>query len=272
MAISANFIAQGVDYTLFGGINMQIQFLGVSSALTVGDGKYQSNMIIKSSSGRHLLIDCGSDIRHSLNALGYKHTDLDAVYISHLHGDHVGGMEWLGFSKFFIEKKRIPLFISPDQSKPLWDNVLSGGMSTLEEQNSSLDTFFEVMPLANLEFEWEGISFKLIKVVHNYSNHKLLPSYGLFIDSGTSKVFISTDTRFIPELLNMVYEQADVIFQDCEISTFHSHQHAHYNQLKTLDSSIKNKMWLYDYNDIELPDAKHDGFNGFVKRGQTFKF
>ena len=28
--------------------------------------------------------------------MGLGYADIDAVYISHLHADHVGGLEWLG--------------------------------------------------------------------------------------------------------------------------------------------------------------------------------
>ena len=31
-------------------------------------------------------------------------------------------------------------------------------------------------------------------------------------------------------------------------------------------------MWLMHYNDGDLPDAKKDGFKGFVKQGQEFKW
>jgi hypothetical protein len=31
-------------------------------------------------------------------------------------------------------------------------------------------------------------------------------------------------------------------------------------------------MWLYHYQDGPLPDAKADGFAGFVNQGQTFEF
>jgi len=30
-------------------------------------------------------------------------------------------------------------------------------------------------------------------------------------------------------------------------------------------------MWLYNYQDLDLPDAKEDGFLGFIKKGQEFK-
>ena len=98
---------------------MKLLFLGVSSALSVGDKKYQSNMLIKSSTNRHLLIDCGTDIRHSLYEQGVSHSTIDAVYISHLHADHVGGLEWLSFSKVFIDHKKPGLYISPDQRDKL---------------------------------------------------------------------------------------------------------------------------------------------------------
>ena len=251
---------------------MHLQFLGVSSALSVGYKHFNTNMLIQADSMQRLLIDCGSDIRHSLFEQGYTISDVNAVYLSHLHADHVGGLEWLGFSKYFIEKKLINLYISKDQCAKLWNNVLSGGMSTLENQEATLETFFRVQSLENLYFKWEELAFKLIKVPHSYCNQQLLPSYGLFIEDKKQKVFITTDTRFAPGQLNAVYSEADLIFQDCETSVYRSQQHANYSDLCTLDLTIKKKMWLYGYNEGSLPDAVKDGFKGFVKIGQSFEF
>lgn len=252
---------------------MKLTFLGVSSALSVGYKNFHSNMLIeKDESSPKLLIDCGGDVRHSLYELGYCAADIDAAYISHLHADHVGGLEWLAFSKFFGEQRQLSLYISSDQRKTLWDNVLSGGMSTLEEQDSTLETFFKLEPTDDNKFIWNGGDFELVKVPHSYSNHQLLPSYGLFISGTKSSVFITSDTRFAPDILNEVYERADIIFHDCETSSHFSNQHAHYTQLVTLPLHIKQKMWLYDYNDASLPDAVSDGFRGFVTRGQIFEF
>lgn len=251
---------------------MKLLFLGVSSALSVGDKKFQSNMLIESESGRKMLIDCGSDIRHSLHALGYSYTDIDAIYISHLHADHTGGLEWLGFSKLFMEQKKPALYISPDQRDKLWNNVLSGGMASLENIPATLSTFFEVQPISDYCFTWEKHSFQLVKTYHTINNHELLPSYGLLIQGDSKKIFISTDTRFHRDFLEPVYKEADIIFNDCETSCLISNQHSHYNELKTLSSRIRKKMWLYDYNDGELPNAKADGFKGFVVRGQCFDF
>ena len=251
---------------------MQLKFLGVSAAFVVGKDKYNSNMLITSASGKNLLIDCGADARHSLHRQNLSHSDIDAVYISHLHADHVGGLEWLGYTKYFIDKHIPDLYISHELDSSLWDNVLSGGMSTLENKQASLDTFFKVHALQSPSFVWEGYSFELIKVLHSISNGQVLPCFGLLITVDTYKVFLTTDTRFQKDLLMPVYAQADIIFQDCETSTSASYQHARYDDLQTLPASIKSKMWLYDYDKIAHLDAVGDGFLGFVEVGQSFTF
>ena len=68
------------------------------------------------------------------------------------------------------------------------------------------------------------------------------------------------------------YDIADIIFQDCEITPKASKVHAHYQDLAKLPEQIKHKIWLYGYQPGELPPARQDGFQGFVKRGQIFDF
>ena len=119
-------------------------------------------------------------------------------------------------------------------------------------------------------FKWEGIEFKLIQTVHVVSDFCLMPSFGLQFKVNNKVIYITTDTQFAPGQIRDYYKLADIIFHDCETTSFRSGVHANYLDLKTLDKDEKQKMWLYHYASGDLPDAKADGFQGFVKKGQVF--
>lgn len=253
---------------------MKLTFLGTGSAFTVGTQNYHSNMILEAHDHKRLLIDCGSDARFSLYELGLSYRDIQDVYISHLHADHVGGMEWLAFSSKFDPRCQKPnLFICETLVHDIWHKVLSGGLCSLQGIVAELSTYFNVHPTAtNGSFLWENTSFQLIQTVHIMSGFALVPSYGLLFDACGYKVFITTDTQFCPHQIMDFYQLADIIFHDCETMSNLSGVHANYSELLTLDPTIKKKMWLYHYNNGELPDAKRDGFRGFAKKGQVFNF
>lgn len=70
--------------------------------------KWQANFLIefdmpgkKGVSPYRLLLDVGGDARHALKSLNLTSSDIDGVYISHPHNDHIGGMEYLGLTTLF---------------------------------------------------------------------------------------------------------------------------------------------------------------------------
>lgn len=253
---------------------IKLLFLGSGSAFTVGANNFQSNILLINENNEKLLLDCGSDIRYSLYQAGFSHQDITDIYISHLHSDHVGGLEYIGFkTKFDPKCDRPNLYIHEVLKNDIWQKTLSGGMSFLNDKIVEIDSFFKVFPVASDRvFNWSNINFKLVKVVHVNNQQNIMPSYGLFFAINNHKIFLTTDTQFSPTELGQYYEQADTIYQDCEITSQITKVHAHYQQLKELPVAIKNKMWLYGYQPGELPDAKKDGFRGFVKCGQVFNY
>jgi ribonuclease BN (tRNA processing enzyme) len=254
---------------------MQLTFIGTGSAFTLEN--FQSNMLLEDS-GKRLLIDCGSDARHALAKLGLGAKDIDALYVSHLHADHIGGIEWLGFSRYFREGPKPELFINERLADTLWDTCLRGGMSSHQGVSLTLDHFFaRVHRLPqNSSFLWGQTECHLIQTVHYMDAYEIVPSYGLILRLNSNpkvgEVLVTTDTQFAPSQLMVFYRRASVIFHDCETYPHKSGVHAHYTELITLPPEVRAKMWLYHYQDGALPDAKKDGFAGFVERGQTFEF
>jgi len=147
--------------------------------------RWQSNFLIefdmqsKRGDGPYrLLIDAGGDIRHALTAIGLSSNDIDGVYISHPHNDHIGGIEYLALTTFFnpfytkaktewlqntpITKKlflehdwwpvppkntKPDLFIHPKVLRPL-KRAVGPGLDTLQGVHDvTLETYFDIQVL-----------------------------------------------------------------------------------------------------------------------------
>jgi ribonuclease BN (tRNA processing enzyme) len=252
---------------------MHLLFLGSGSAHTLEHGNFQSNMLLVADSGRRLLIDCGSDIRWSLLQQGLGYKDVTDIYISHLHADHIGGLEHIGFQrKFDPSCERPRLHLDASLAEPLWNHSLKGGMGLIAEGETNLSTFFDVRALATLEtFEWEKIRLQTVPTTHVSSADKKMVSHALSIEHQGRKTFITTDTQFRPEILQPYYAAADLIFHDCEVGPIRTGVHPHYDDLLSLPAAMRQKIWLYDYQTLPQIDVTGDGFKGVVKAGQRFE-
>ena len=253
----------------------KMTMLGTGSAFTVGDGNYQSNILLEDlDSNKKLLLDCGGDIRFSLHEVGKTMADITDIYISHPHGDHIGGLEGVAFStKWIPNREKTKLHVSRRFVNDLWTESLCGGLKSIEGEIATMDTFFDVNAIGvKGRFEWQGIHFQLVQVVHIMNGFEIVHSYGLLFVINGVQIFFTSDTQFAPAQLVKFYDMADVILHDCETAPYKSGVHAHYDFLRTIDPKFKKKMWLYHYQPGTLPDAAADGFLGFAKKGQQFSF
>src|SRR5262249_29164631 len=86
-AVSAR---SGVDLLERGGIMVSIQFIGSGDAFGSG-GRFQTCIRLTHQSGS-LLIDCGASSLVALKRAAVPPASIDAILLSHLHGDHFGGV------------------------------------------------------------------------------------------------------------------------------------------------------------------------------------
>ncbi len=255
---------------------MKIIPLGCGSAFTMKD--FQTNLLIEHN-GKRLLIDAGTDIRFSLKEQGLSYKDIDAVYITHLHADHIGGIEYLAFCSYFDPSKKgtIKLFGNQRVLDEAWNSTLRGGLRSVQGKVVSIHDYFAVDAIPdNSSFMWEGILFDIVQSVHIMDGFSIVPSYGLMIHNPDSptKIYFTADSQFNPNQIKDFYKMADVIIQDCETTPYMSGVHAHYKELSTLDPSYKAKMWLIhrqdnilDNFDANNKSAIDSGFKGFCQKG-----
>jgi len=256
---------------------MKIMMVGSGNAFTMKG--FQTNAML-SRNGKNMLIDAGSDIRFSLRAIGMSYKDVDSLYVTHLHADHIGGIEYLAFCTYFdpTVKEKIRLVANNDLLREMWNHSLQGGLKSVQGKQTTLVDFFDISSVRrNDGFEWEGVGFKIVQTVHIMDGYAIVPSFGLMIeDPDTNKrIFYPGDTQFNPNQIKDFYKVADLIIQDCETGPFPSGVHAHYSELTTLPQEVKAKMALVHFQDNVRDDytawnktARLDGF--FANWGEKF--
>lgn len=88
---------------------MEIRFIGCGDAFGSG-GRFNTCFLITGSRCR-FLIDCGATSLVALKQHGIDPNSIDGVVVSHLHGDHFGGLPFLLLDARHIAKRARPLFL-----------------------------------------------------------------------------------------------------------------------------------------------------------------
>jgi len=263
---------------------MKITFLGSGGAFSLAKENYHSNILLEED-GANFLYDCGSTIGEALNDKGLEPKDIDSIYISHLHGDHCGGIEYMAFKTYFGQfpfgVQKINLFGHHSILQDGWMHSWSGGLKCIQGKELELEDYFHTSYM-ELEDDMYFCGHKLqpVKTLHvkvDETDEGEVPSFGLSISTlEGKKIFISGDTQFDKENLMKYWLESNLIFNEVEFADYPNSVHTQYKDLLTLEDNIRKKMYLYHYSlngktFKELNEqVQKDGFKGLVQRGQEF--
>lgn len=265
---------------------LELFFIGTGSAFATS--LYQTNFLIIKGD-QHILIDFGmTGPAALLNTAGLKASDIEVILPTHSHADHVGGIECLGLMNRYIgmkfmNKPKIKMIISEEYQRVLWDSTLRGGMEWNEQEietgrKLSFGDYFQLIrpiwkksqPREVFEIDFNGIHLEMFRVKHTPESandwQESFIGHGLFIDD---KVFVSGDTKFDLDLINMYKDRAKVMFHDTQF--FKGGVHASLEELKTLPDEVKRKMFLMHYPD-GWEKQKIEDFAGYTEQGKSYIF
>lgn len=154
---------------------------------------HNSCILIENQQGR-LLIDCGHTTKKALHEQGYSISDIDAIFITHVHGDHVFGLERFAYESLFKYNKKIRLYFHESLYEELWDQTLKGSLSRIGEGDATFSDYFDIRPITGKTFEDLGLRFDIFPVKHTPNK----PCYGILVDQ---KLLYTSDTTTIPDTL-----------------------------------------------------------------------
>ena len=89
---------------------MRFQFVGCGDAFGSG-GRFNTCFHVSAAETR-FLIDCGASSMVALRRCGLDLNAIDTVFVSHLHGDHFGGLPFFIVDGQLVSKRTTPLTIA----------------------------------------------------------------------------------------------------------------------------------------------------------------
>lgn len=190
--------------------SMIVRFVGAGDAFGSG-GRLQTCLSLRWPRG-HVLVDCGATALVGLKRLGLDPSTIDLVLVSHLHGDHFGGLPFLILDQQFARREQ-----------PL---VIGGPAGIGERVRQALEVFFPGSSAAQRRFACQFVELRpgletmvgparvmALEVEHASG----APSLALRVTSGGTTLAYSGDTAWTDSLV-AISERADVFV--CEAYTF----------------------------------------------------
>jgi ribonuclease BN (tRNA processing enzyme) len=89
---------------------MRLTVIGCGDAFGAG-ARLQTSFQVEHEGGT-FLIDCGTSTLIGMRRLGLDPAAVDMVCVTHLHGDHFGGLPWLLIDAQYITKRTRPLIVT----------------------------------------------------------------------------------------------------------------------------------------------------------------
>jgi ribonuclease Z len=196
---------------------MQLTLLGTGCPQV--DPRRMGPASLVRSGGKSFLVDCGSGVTQRLVGAGSRGAEIDALFLTHLHSDHVMDLFQLVISSWHQGRDRPLLIFGPrgtqrfvDAMFALWRGELAQRVAH-ERRPSTRALEVEVREFAAGSLVDEaGLRVGAVAVAHQPVEY----AYGFIFEAEGRKLVFSGDTAYCPALIEAAAD-ADVLVHECFI-------------------------------------------------------
>lgn len=170
---------------------MRFQVIGCGDAFSSG-GRFNTCFLVDASSTR-FLIDCGASSLVALNRFGVDPDTIDAVLITHLHGDHFGGLVFILRQATLYGRRTRPLLIA---GPPGLRDRLETALEAFFPGGASVPTTFK-LEVVELE-DREPLEIASLRVTAFTVSHPCgAPPYALRVEIDGKVIAYTADTAWV---------------------------------------------------------------------------
>jgi len=228
---------------------VRITCLGSGDAFSSG-GRRMSGYIIETPDSA-LLLDCGPTVLEAIKGLRLSTVSLDMVFLSHLHGDHFGGLPFLFLHCLYIEPRTWPLRIAgPPGTENRVRSLFELTYTDTAAEPLPFDlSFIEVIP--GIAIETKDIRIIPFPVPHQASP----PSLGCEIITCGRKIVYSGDSGWTEELPART-QDTDLFLCECTFFESRTDTHLDYPRIVENRSRFSAKRILLTHLGQEVLDRR----------------
>jgi glyoxylase-like metal-dependent hydrolase (beta-lactamase superfamily II) len=214
---------------------MRVFPIGVGTAF--GRRFFNTNLIVQFDNHAFLLVDCGVTASRSLEAIGISIMDVRHLFVSHLHADHIGGIEELALKTRLIRNTKVNLYVHERLVDGLWQS-LRGGIEYTQLGRLGMDDYFNVTTYRD-SFVLQGTAFSSQATQHVPGMH----SFDLSFDG----LLLTGDTTFSTAYAIERAQAFGSVVHDCSFNNVQK-VHAYYRHL--LDHrQLFQQLYVIHYED-----------------------
>jgi ribonuclease BN (tRNA processing enzyme) len=187
---------------------MRLTIIGCGDAFGAG-GRLQTSFHVRSRTST-FLIDCGATTLIGMRRLGFQPNDIDTIFVSHLHGDHFGGLPWLLVDALYVSNRSRPLIVTGPKG------IEARFLTAAEALYPNITTTKRGFVLSFVEYDEQvplevgGVTVIPFEVRHPSG----APPYALRFAIDGRVVAFTGDTGWV-EVLTEVAQGADLFISEC---------------------------------------------------------
>ncbi|MBW9259581.1 MAG: MBL fold metallo-hydrolase [Candidatus Thiodiazotropha sp. (ex. Lucinisca nassula)] len=221
---------------------LSLRFLGVGNAQAAELGA--SAAVLENHAEPILLIDCGPDTLSRFRQI-YGELEPSALFITHAHFDHIGGLEGWFYRLMTNNIDRKPKLYIPVKLLPVLQRRIADYPNFMAEGGCNFWEAFQLIPVSE-RFWLNDLLFDLFLVRH----HEYDTAFGLALKG---HFLFTGDTLPIPEVLIRFASHGELIFHDCTVEESPSH-----TSLSEIKRTYRREQWrrMIFYHYASLSDRK----------------
>jgi ribonuclease Z len=200
---------------------MRVIMLGTGAALVDPDRNHSSILITVR--GRHYLFDCGHGATHQLMRAGVDPVEINAVFLSHLHFDHIADFPYFMLSTWIFGRQVAPVVVGPPGTNRFVSHLFAEGAFAKDiearAQYPLRQKNFHVLKPDVRECR-PGLVFEddMVRIGACYVEHiprEISPCFGLRMDTVDAQSLVfSGDTSPCERLVEMATD-CDLLIHEC---------------------------------------------------------